>query len=236
VLLRLLRRLQPNRCKHEEVIEGWRRRLGGRDPLVVFVTRLIPMFRLYASITSGLIRLRFRDFVSGALPASLLWAAIPLNVGFILRAKAPAIEGQFPFIIHLVIAATATILVGAAVMGWVRSAGSRPASLRRLRLALGLGAVGGAVARMVLVELNVDRIFTYHFVIPSAQAIAIWVSFLSVVALALLWVAAHDLRAVRAHHRARHLGAYSVMAWVSLMMMFAALNTVTVVSPTGLVG
>ena len=69
LLLRLLRKVQPHHDRHEEVIEGWRRRLGGRDQLVVFVTRLIPLFRLYASITTGLIRIRFRHFVGGAVPA-----------------------------------------------------------------------------------------------------------------------------------------------------------------------
>src|SRR5581483_7606399 len=40
VLLRLLRFIQPDNNRQEEIIAGWRRRLGGRDKAVVFVTRL----------------------------------------------------------------------------------------------------------------------------------------------------------------------------------------------------
>src|SRR5579872_1982293 len=46
LLIRLLRFLLPRAERHEDMIAGWRQRLGGRDSLVVFVTRLIPMFRL----------------------------------------------------------------------------------------------------------------------------------------------------------------------------------------------
>src|SRR5579864_1623242 len=103
LLVRLLHYLQPNNKRHQEIIDGWRRRMGGHDALVVFVTRLIPIFRLYASITTGLVRIRFRDFVAGAVPASLLWAAIPLTLGYALGARAKGFEGQFPLMIHVVV-------------------------------------------------------------------------------------------------------------------------------------
>lgn len=140
LLVHILYHLQPTKNRPEEVIDGWRRRLGGHDALVVFVTRLIPMFRLYASVTTGLIRIRFRDFAAGAVPASLLWASIPLTLGYVLRAKAGVLEGQFPLLIHIVVMLTATILIGSAVTAWVRRAGSRAAALRRLRFVFGLVA------------------------------------------------------------------------------------------------
>ena len=237
LLVRLLRCLQPTKKRHDEVIEGWRRRLGGHDPLVVFVTRMIPMFRLYASITTGLIRIRFRDFLAGAVPASLLWAAIPLSLGYALRAKAGAIEGQFPVLIHSVVISTAVILVASGVTAWVRSAGSRAAALRRLRLVVGLAAVGGALARLLLVAVHVDRVFSTPFVLPSAQAASIWVTILSLVALALLWIAAHDLRAIRTYRlKARSIGVMSATVWISLMLMFGALNSVAVVPPASIFG
>lgn len=237
MLLRVLRCLQPNRDRHEQVIEGWRRRLGGHDPLVVFVTRMIPMFRLYASITSGLIRLRFRDFIAGAVPASLLWAAIPLSVGYALRSRAGMLEAQFPMMIHIVVISTATILIGSAVTAWIRSAGSRSAALRRLRLSLGLAAVFGALTRLILVAVHVDRVFSYPSVIPTAQVVSIWVTILSLVALALLWIAARDLHAVRmSHHRVRSIGVMSTAVWVGLVIMFGALNTVAVVPPSAILG
>jgi membrane protein DedA with SNARE-associated domain len=245
LLVRLLRHLQPKKLRHEEVIEGWRRRLGGHDPVVVFVTRLIPIFRLYASVTTGLIRIRFRHFVCGAVPASLLWVAIPLSLGYALRARAGPLEGQFPLIIRSVAIVTTTILVGGVVTAWVRSAGSRNGSLRRLRFALGLAAVGGALSRLTLAAVHVDLIFGYRLVVPLAQAASVWITILSLVALALLWIAARDLRVIRGHctqrvpgvpPRVRSMGALSALAWFSLMLMFGALNTVPSMMPAGVVG
>jgi hypothetical protein len=162
-------------------------------------------------------------------------------VGYALRAKAGALEGQFPVMIHLVIACTATMLMGGAVLAWVRSADSRPAALRRLRFALGLAAVGGALTRLILVAVHVDQLFSYRSVIPVAQAVSIWITILSLVALALLWMAAHDLRVIRGYHtgvpqRVRRIGALSALAWVSLMLLFGALNTVTAVPPATVLG
>lgn len=234
LLVRLLRHLQSNRKRHEEIIEGWRRKLRGCDALVVFVTRLIPMFRLYASISTGLIRIRFRHFVAGAVPASLVWASTPLIVGYTQRTRVAAVQAHFPALINIVIICTVVILVGTAAAAWVRNAGSHAAGLRRLRFALGLGAVGGALVRLVLVALNVDRVFSYASAVSSAQVISLWVTILSLVALTLLWIAARDLGAIRRHHR--NIGAVSVVAWVSLMLMFGGLNTVAAVSPAAIFG
>ena len=82
VLAHISRRRTP-----EESIARYRLRLGRRDSLVVFCTRLIPMFRLYASIATGLIKVDFRKFLTGAAPAAWLWASIPLTVGFLLRSE-----------------------------------------------------------------------------------------------------------------------------------------------------
>jgi membrane protein DedA with SNARE-associated domain len=83
----LLRMTCRKGTRPEALLEDCRRRLGGHDSVVVFVTRLIPVFRLYASIGTGLIRIRFRDFLAGAAPAALVWAAMPLTVGYVLRSQ-----------------------------------------------------------------------------------------------------------------------------------------------------
>jgi hypothetical protein len=112
--------------------------------------------------------------------------------------------------------------------------------MRRLRFALGIGAVGGALVRLSLVAANVDRIFSYRFVIPSAEAVSIWVTIVSLLALGLLWIAAHDLKAIRTHYRdlasrghayARPVGLASALAWVFLMVMIGGLNTLAMVPP-----
>lgn len=85
LLVRLMRRFHRVVEKPQDKLQRWRGRLGGRDPLVIFVTRLIPILRFYASFTSGLLRLRLRDFLAGAAPAAILWTATPLTVGFLFR-------------------------------------------------------------------------------------------------------------------------------------------------------
>jgi membrane protein DedA with SNARE-associated domain len=120
LLLALLRKLQPNSSRHEAVIEGWRARLGGRDALVVFVTRLIPIFRLYSSITTGLVRIRFRDFITGAVPAATIWAATPLTVGYLLRGQVGAVTSQYPVFLHVVIVGSVVTTLLAAGVCWKR--------------------------------------------------------------------------------------------------------------------
>jgi membrane protein DedA with SNARE-associated domain len=232
VLVRLLRCLLPNSEHHEQIVDGWRRRLGGRDAAVVFVTRLIPMFRLYASVTTGLIRIRFRDWILGAVPASFVWAATPLLIGYLLRSRIRAVEDQYPQLIHYVIYGSITVIVLMALSAWVRHAGTRAGSLRRLRTALGLGAVGGALSRLVLVGVYGDKPLSHWALAPSLSALSVWITCLSLVALGLLWLAARDLNVIsRLHHsRARTIGFLSTGAWSTLMVMFCALTTLGAVA------
>jgi membrane protein DedA with SNARE-associated domain len=232
VLVRLLRRLQPNGHHHQEIVDGWRRRLGGRDAAVVFVTRLIPMFRLYASVTTGLIRVRFRDWLSGAVPASLVWAATPLLIGFLMRSRIRALERAYPELIQYVIFVSVTVIALMVLSAWIRHAGTRAGSLRRLRTALSLGAVGGALSRLALVGVYGDKQLSHWSLAPSLSALSVWVTCLSLVALGLLWLAARDLNVIsRLHHRrARTIGLLSTGAWGTLMVMFCALTTLGAVA------
>jgi membrane protein DedA with SNARE-associated domain len=231
-LLRLLRCLQPNAQRHEDIVDGWRRRLGGRDAAVVFVTRLIPMFRLYASVTTGLIRVRFRDWVAGAVPASTVWAATPLVIGFVMRARIRAVEEQYPQLIHYVIFGSIAVIVLMALSAWLRHAGTRAGSLRRLRVALSLGAAGGALSRLALVGVYGDKPLSHWSLAPWLSALSVWITCLSLVALGLLWLAARDLNVISRlhHHRARTIGLLSTGAWSTLMMMFCALTTLGAVA------
>ncbi len=118
LLARLLRRLLRGGRDHEEMIGRWRARLGGRDSAVVFVTRMIPMFRLYASITTGLVRIRLRHFLTGAAPASLLWASIPLSAGYLFRGSIHGLEAHYATVMQdvIVVSVGATLAGGATVI------------------------------------------------------------------------------------------------------------------------
>lgn len=121
LLCRALRTLQRTDEPHEAVIARWRRRLGGRDSLVVFVTRLIPMVRFYASITTGLIRIRVRHFLLGAAPAAYLWATTPLLAGYILHGQIAGMESEYAAMTRaIVIGSIAITVLGAMIVGMRR--------------------------------------------------------------------------------------------------------------------
>ncbi|HEV3312382.1 MAG TPA: hypothetical protein VG815_17870, partial [Chloroflexota bacterium] len=128
VLMRVLRASGRGRSP-QAVVGGCRRRLGGRDPFVIFVTRLIPVFRLYASIATGLIQVKFRHFLVGAAPAAWIWASIPLTAGYLLGPRLGAVVGQYPAVTrYVVVGSIAVTLIVAAAM-W-RSARSQRHSAR----------------------------------------------------------------------------------------------------------
>jgi membrane protein DedA with SNARE-associated domain len=125
LLGKVFRWLQRSDEPYEAVIARWRGRLGGRDSLVVFVTRLIPIFRMYSSITTGLIRIRVRHFLLGAAPAAYLWASTPLVLGYILRGQIAGIESEYAVMTRgIIIGSTAASILVAAMVG-----------MRRLRMA-----------------------------------------------------------------------------------------------------
>ncbi len=65
----------------------WRERLGGYDAAAVFVGRLIPLVRLYVTVASGLVQMRWRCFLFGAAPAALIWSGTPLFLGYCFRTR-----------------------------------------------------------------------------------------------------------------------------------------------------
>ncbi|MGH2410903.1 MAG: DedA family protein [Chloroflexota bacterium] len=218
--------------KPEVRIERWRSRLGGYDPAVVFVTRMIPMFRLYASITTGLIRIRFRDFLLGAAPAAWIWATTPLTVGYLLRTRISGVVAQYPSLMRYVIVGSVSITLGLAFTGWLRHAGSREAALRRVRFTLGLAAAGGAAARIVMYILGGPGLAGHHYVASAlVPVVASWMAIIGVFGFGFLWVAAHDLRIIIAarHHRPGFTMA-SGMAWISMVAILTGVTAWTSVT------
>ncbi|MGH2448641.1 MAG: DedA family protein [Chloroflexota bacterium] len=221
LLLRMLKKIQGDDRKQEEVMDRWRARLGGRDSLVVFVTRLIPMFRLYASITTGLIRIRFRDFIMGAVPASLLWAATPLTLGFLLRSQIAGLKGQYALMMHFVISGSVLLAVLSAGAWWVRRGGSAYGALRRGRILLSLTAVVAILVRLLSLALLGSHSISHDFLLPYLPAASAWVSIVTFTALGLLWIAHLDLEVIRGHHppRRHHVGVPNVALWLGLMVL-----------------
>jgi hypothetical protein len=138
-------------------------------------------------------------------------------------------EQQYPQLLHYVLFSSVAIVAFMALTWWVRAAGSRDGCLRRIRIVFSLGACGGALTRLILVALYGDLPLSRLTLLPSLSALSIWVTLLSLIALALLWTAAQDLRAIRrlAHHHRWGMTPHTMMMWAALMVGFCALNAVS---------
>lgn len=128
---RLLRRLIAkigSRRSPESIVQGFRRRLGGRDPVVVFVARLIPVFRLYASVATGLIRIDFAKFLLGAAPAAWLWASVPLTAGYVLRSQAGSIASRYSGMLGIAVPVSLAMTAAVVVAVWLHHRGTPAAA------------------------------------------------------------------------------------------------------------
>jgi membrane protein DedA with SNARE-associated domain len=225
LLSHLLRMMCRKGMKPEAVFESCRHRLGGYDPFVVFATRLVPIFRLYASIGTGLIRIRFKHFVAGAAPAAWLWASIPLTVGYLLRSQIGSVVRGYPTMMRYVVAASMCITVVAILAGWLRHAGSAEAAMRRMRFIVGMVAVVGALTRLLTFALQEHGVAGHRWMMPVAPQVSVWVTLIGLAGLGLLWVAGHDLRVICTRHRRAGFGRVSALAWVSLLAILAVSAT-----------
>jgi membrane protein DedA with SNARE-associated domain len=126
-LLRRLRRRLPT--SQESVFDRWRHRLGEHDALVVFVLRLLPIVRMWASVGAGLVSLPFRAFLFGAAPAALIWAGIPLTLGYLFGSQIQTHTSRVALVSHSLLFEVPLLLVAGALVWWFRS---RRASSRRL--------------------------------------------------------------------------------------------------------
>lgn len=230
LLCGILRRVNPGATqRHEEVVEQWRCRLGGRDSAVVFVTRLIPMFRLYASITTGLIRIQLRDFFRGAVPAAYLWAGTPLTLGYIFHGRIQGLESHFGIVMHGVILASVLVFVAGALILAVRRGWTRQA-VGFAQAALGPGNVLLATCVAIVVTANdgcTQSVIAALSMLPSRSFA------LSIAGIALLWAAWHGLPAIYHSPAVGRIVAFRTSARVALAAVAIALTTFGNIHPVG---
>ncbi|MCA9861557.1 MAG: VTT domain-containing protein [Thermomicrobiales bacterium] len=94
--VKVLARIANDRqARVQASFEQWQRRLGGRDVAAIAVLRLIPFVRMGTTVGAGLIGLKLRDFVMGSAIAALIWAGVPLLLGYIFRANLADIEAAY---------------------------------------------------------------------------------------------------------------------------------------------
>jgi membrane protein DedA with SNARE-associated domain len=91
--------------------ERQRRPLGPRS---IFAIRCLPFVRVYAVIGSAFLGVKTKVFLTGALPASIVWVGAPMAMGFLLRDRVPALVKGFPP--ECALLAIAPAVVGLAIL------------------------------------------------------------------------------------------------------------------------
>jgi membrane protein DedA with SNARE-associated domain len=67
---------------------------AARNPTLLLVCRSLPLVRMPATIAAGLMRLPPRRFLAGSSLAGLVWGAVPLSVGYLLRTDVRALAAD----------------------------------------------------------------------------------------------------------------------------------------------
>lgn len=124
------------------------RRVNGANAWGIFVTRLIPGVRPYATLLAGAADVRLATFCAGALPATVIWCVVLTFLGWAVGLPAERILGNVAEL-----ALSGAILVVLGFIGY-RAArhGNRellPFSNSRLRLLLAFAVDAGVVATIV---------------------------------------------------------------------------------------
>lgn len=195
--VRLLERFLPGREEgRAAMMERWRRRLGRHDAIVVFAVRLLPLVRMYIAIGSGLLRIRIRTFLFGAAPAALLWAGIPLVLGYRFRANVHGITERYTRASHAFLFLLPVVGLVTALAWWIRRGPSPRGRVHRGRAALGFLAVLATAAYVVKTALVNEWAADRGRAALPYPLLALWLTLLGLLTVALLVVAIDDLRTV----------------------------------------
>lgn len=196
--VRLLSRFLPDHeGRSNSSVDRLRRRLAGRDALAVFVLRLIPLVRMWTAVGTGLLRIRVRDFLLGAVPAAMLWAGTPLALGYYFRDNVRGFEARYAAVSHVLLFVVPAAGPVALFAIYVRRGDSPHSRIRRTRFALGLMVALGSAAYLTEAARRttwaVDRGL---LTLPLPLLVGLLVD-LGGLAVALLGIAYADLRAER---------------------------------------
>lgn len=227
LLGRVLRRFGG---RGQATIERWRTRLGGYDVAVVAVGRSLPVVRMYFSIGAGLLNIRARKFLIGAIPGAAIWAGTPLVLGFAFRDNVDRVARNYSSLSHWLFLIMPLFSLAVAAAWWVRRGQSRWARVQRGRTALGLTVA--AVAGVVLVrEMSGDSdAFARGLVALGSPFGRSWPLLLAGLTAAILNLALTDLRrSMHKAERARDLApgvaqeVTTTVVWLTMVAVVAAL-------------
>lgn len=198
---RLLSRVFHHDPSQSGFVAWGRRRFGGHDAVWIFLGRLVPIIRMPVTVSSGVLRVGLRQFLIGAVPASLLWAGTPLAVGYFFQADVARIEARYAQFSRLLLLALPLLAVIALAAWWTRRGGSRASALRRGRAAVGLIAAGVAFVALAWIVRAFERSATEGVATLSGSTLVRQSALVGVLALGLLGLAGWDAAIDRRAHR-----------------------------------
>jgi membrane protein DedA with SNARE-associated domain len=189
------RLLARHREKAEQTMSRWQARLAGRDTVLVFIGRLLPLVRTYVTIGTGLLRIRLRSFIFGAAPAALIWSGVPMVAGFIVREDVQAFQARYASVSHVALALMPVAGLCTGLILWTRSGHSVSACLRRGRSGLGFVAALATTGYLIMVFWKNAWMLERGSGILPQPFVTLWIAALAALALLLLVFAYGDFRA-----------------------------------------
>ncbi|GAC1510883.1 MAG: DedA family protein [Chloroflexota bacterium] len=104
----------------EEFLAAWHSKLAGSDALAILVIRAIPGIRISAPVAAGVMHVRTRHFLLGAIPGSIVWTGIPLALGYELRRHIDTLLAISNRVLTGIIIVVAAVVLIAGGRWWIR--------------------------------------------------------------------------------------------------------------------
>lgn len=91
-----------------------------RGAAAVFLTRLVPVIRTLIPAAAGVAKVPYRSFLLASLGGSLLWSAVYVGVGFLVRASLDAVRPYLGMLGWVLLLVVVMVVVIVAVVRWRR--------------------------------------------------------------------------------------------------------------------
>jgi membrane protein DedA with SNARE-associated domain len=148
---------------------------------------------MYISIGSGILAIRFKDFLKGAIPAAFVWVGVPMAIGYLFREQVHEFAAEYTYAAYAILFALPAFGVISAIAGWVYRGGFLQAQLHRGRSALGFTVAAIGLAYLIVKAWPLGETLA-HGLAAISRPINPWLLVLAALALALLTMAVIDLR------------------------------------------
>lgn len=121
-------------------------RLRSATPLQIAASRLLPGLRVYTSLVAGAVGLNLGRFMTGVLPASVLWVVTFMGLGLFVGAPVQRLFGSFEAYGLQAAVVAVVVVIWVVAARWIPAAKPVAADARRARWRLAVAFVIDLVA------------------------------------------------------------------------------------------